>query len=85
APALLEVPHPVYEKARDRGRLPVRRKRIPGAAGTAIQAVGVPFKQASDHIGTGGRPVADTLGLTKDPLDTGPTTPGQWLARHGAS
>lgn len=83
APALLEIPHPVYQTAGDRGRQR-RRPRIPGAAGTAIrpvQAVAARPKVAN----AGGSPAANLLGLTKDPADATPTTTGEWLAGHGAN
>lgn len=83
APALLEVPHPVYQTQADRGR--AKRRKIPGAAGTAargVEAVGVPFKRAAH---SGGSPAANVLGLTKDPFDASPTSTGEWLAGHGAN
>lgn len=80
APALLEIPHPVYANRSDRG--PAKRRRIPGAAGTAvrpIEAVGV--KAAN----SGGSPMANLLGLTKDPFDASPTSTGDWLRGQGAN
>lgn len=74
APALLEVPHPVYQRAADGG--PRRRRLIAGAGGTKVKA-------ATAH--PGGTAAAGLLGLTKDPAAQTPTSAADWLAGHGAS
>jgi hypothetical protein len=76
SPALLEVPHPVFERPEDAGiRKRKRQEAIRGAMGTSVKAAeDVPKLH----------PVGSLLGMYKDPFnpDAGG---GGWLSGHGAS
>lgn len=76
SPALLEIPHPVFERPEDAG---IRRRRkseqIRGAMGTSVKAANDVPKL---------HPVGSMLGMYKDPFDPD-AGGGGWLSGHGAS
>lgn len=75
SPALLEVPHPVFERPEDAGiRKRKKQEEIRGALGTQVKA-------AADDVPKL-NPVGSLLGMYKDPFNPGD---GGWLSGHGAS
>lgn len=75
SPALLEVPHPVFERPEDAGiRKRKRQQEIRGALGTRVKAAEGDVPKL--------HPVGSLLGMYKDPFNPGD---GGWFAGHGAS
>jgi len=79
SPALLEVPHPVFERPEDAGiRKRKKQEAIRGAMGTSVKA-------AAEGDVPKLNPIGSMLGMYKDPFNPGEGGLGSWLSGHGAS